>query len=99
MLIIIIIIIINVIDQTRNSSSQPLNIREIVDELEIFKDDYYIALPASKDEDLELHLKRQPNFCFFSNYFDVGLKAGQPNMNVQPVFNEYKAMMYMWFYF
>ena len=48
-----------------------------------------------KDEDLELHLKRQPNSCFVNNYFDFSLKAWQANMDIQPVFNEYKAVTYM----
>ena len=56
-------------------------------------------MPISKDEDLELHLKRQPNSCFVNNYFDVGLKAWQANMDIQPVFNEYKAVTYMYQYF
>ena len=52
-----------------------------------------------KDKDLELHLKRQPNSCFVNNYFEVGLKAWQVNKDVQPVFNEYKAVTYMCQYF
>ena len=38
-------------------------------------DDYYRALSISKDKDLELHLKRQPNSCFVNDYFDAGLKG------------------------
>ena len=32
---------------------------------------YYRALSIAKDEDLELHLKRQPNSSIVNNYFDV----------------------------
>ena len=32
--------------------------------LESFTEDYYRVFSISKDKDLELHLKRQPNFCF-----------------------------------
>ena len=53
----------------------------------------------SKDADLELHLKNQPNFCFVNNYFDVGLKPSQANMDIQPVINEYKAVTYICQYF
>ena len=60
---------------------------------------YYKALSMSKDEDLELHLKIQPNSCFVNNYFDVGLKALQANIDIQPIFYEYKAVTYMWQYF
>ena len=76
-----------------------MSIQEILDELEISKDDYYKALSVSKDDYFELHLKRQPNSCFGNNYFDVDLKARQANMDIQPVFNKYKAVKYMCQYF
>ena len=44
-------------------------------------------------------MKRQPNSCFVNNYFDVGLKAWQTNMDIRLVFNEYKAVTYMCQYF
>ena len=40
-------------------------------------------------------MKREPNFYFVNNYFDVGLKAWQANMDIQLDFNEYKAVTYM----
>ena len=40
-------------------------------------------------EDLKLHLKKQPNSSFSNNYFKVGLKASQENINLQFVFNKY----------
>ena len=83
------------IDPTKDNFTQPLSVKEILDELEISKDDYYRALSISKNEDLELHLKREPNSCFVNNYFDIGLKAWQANMDIQPVFNEYKAVTYV----
>ena len=86
------------VDPTKNSFTQPMGVIEVLDELENSKDDYCRALSISKDEDLELHLKRQPNSCFFNNYFDVGLKSWQADMDIQPVFNEYKAVTYMWQY-
>ena len=55
--------------------TQPVGIKEILDGLEISKDDYYRALSISKDEDIELHLKGQSNFCFLNNCFNVDLKA------------------------
>ena len=87
------------IDPTKDNYTQPLSISEILDELEISKDDYHRALSISKDEDLELHLKRQPDSCFVNNYFDVDLKAWQANMDMQPVFNVYMAVTYMCQYF
>ena len=90
---------INVIDPGKENYVQPLTIKAILNELEILEDDYYKALSISKDDDLELHLKRQPNSCFVNNYFDDGLRAWQANMDIQPVFNEYKAITYMCSYF
>ena len=63
--------------------------------LEICKDDYYRAFSISKDEDIELHLKREPNSCSVNNYFGFGFKVWQTNMDIKPVFNEYKAVTYM----
>ena len=86
------ILILNVADPTKVNFTQPLNVQEILDALEISKEDYYRALSISKNDDLELQLKRQSNSCFVNNYFDIGLKAWQANMDIQPVFNEYKAV-------
>ena len=66
---------VNAIDLKKGNFIQRLSVQDVPDELEISKADYYRALPISKDEDLELHLKSQPNSCFVNNYFDVGLKA------------------------
>ena len=67
--------------------------------MSISSEEYYRALSISEDNDYELHLIRPPNSCFVNNYFSDGLKAWQVNMNIQPVFNEYKAVTYMCSYF
>ena len=90
---------LNVIDPTKDNFTQPSSIQEILDELEISKNNYCKSLSVSKDNDLELHLKKQPNSCFVYNYFGVGLKAWQANMDIQLVFNEYKVVTYMCQYF
>ena len=41
--------------------TQPTSTKEILNELQISTDDCYRALSVSKDEDLELYLKTQPN--------------------------------------
>ena len=74
------------IDPTKDKFTQPLSVKEVLDELEISKDDYYRVLSIPKDEDLEQHLKREPYSHFVNNHFDVGLKAWQANMDIQPVF-------------
>ena len=83
------------IDPTKDNFTQPLNVKEILDELEISKDDYYRALSISEDDNLEMHLKREPNSCFVNNYFNVALKAWRADREIQPVFNECKAVAYM----
>ena len=65
----------------RNSRSNS-HIKEILDELEFFKHYCHRALAISKDEDIEIHLKKQPNSCFANNYFDVDLKAWQVNTDI-----------------
>ena len=46
-----------------------------------------------------MHLKRQPNACFINNFFSEGLQAWKANIDIQPVFNHYKAVTCMYVYF
>ena len=48
------------IDLIKHNFTQPWSVKEILDELEISKDDYYRVLSISKNEDLKLHFKREP---------------------------------------
>ena len=59
--------------------------KQILDELENSRDNYCKALSLSKNEDLELPLKKQSNSCSVNYYFDGGLKAWQANTNLQHV--------------
>lgn len=43
---------VDVIDPTKDNFTQPLGIKEILDALEISKDDYCKGLSISKNEDL-----------------------------------------------
>ena len=62
-------------DKSKKQFYSTTEIKEILDELEICKDDYYRTLVISKDEDLGLNSKRQPNSCFVDNYFNIDLKV------------------------
>ena len=53
------------------------------------------ALQISDDQDFQLHLKRPTDSCFVNNYFDGGHLASEANINIQPVFNYYKAITYI----
>ena len=66
-----------------------------MDLLHISVDDYYYYLAISEDDDFQNHLRRQPISCFLKNYFKIGLSAWQANMDIQPVFNEHKAIANM----
>ena len=59
----------------------------------------YNALSISSDNDFQTHLKRQPNECLINNYFAEGLQAWKANIDIQPVFNHYKAVSCMCAYF
>ena len=61
--------------------------------------DSYWALSISPDTDFEIHNVRRPNSCFVNNYFTIGLQAWEANIDIQPVFNYYKAVTYMCSYF
>ena len=63
--------------------------------LEISSKDYEEALSVSDDSHFQIHYKRVPNSCFANNYFCDELMAWEANMNIQPVFNHYKAVAYM----
>ena len=66
------------IDPTKDNFIQPLSVIEILDELEISKDDYYRAMSISKDKNLELHLKSQPNSCTVSVSQKLKLNVHKP---------------------
>ena len=85
----------NIIDPERENFEQPDTIPQILSKLGITEKEYYSALSISKDSDFEIHLRRPPNSCFVNNYFAEGLRAWEANMDVQPVFNQYRAVAYM----
>ena len=86
---------LNIFDPSRDDYTVPLSIVEILRNLGLSEQTYYEALSISDDNDFQIHLARQPNSCFVNNFFAVGLEAWEANMDIQPVFNEYKAIAYM----
>ena len=85
----------NVIDNSKDDYEQIKFIDEILDDLDIIKSEYENALTISDDDDFQIHLRRLPDSCFVNNYFADGLIAWQANLDMQPVFNNYKAVAYM----
>ena len=49
----------------------------------------------SDDNDFQIHLRTLPDSCFLSSYFTDGLIALEANLDIQLVFNHYKAAAYM----
>ena len=89
----------NILNPNKDNFEQVLDIKDILQELAISEQEYYDALSISSDVDFQIHLKRPPNSCFVNNYFDEGLIAWKANIDIQPVFNHYKAVTYMCAYF
>lgn len=85
--------------QRTENIAQPSKILQILAGLQIVNWDYYTVLSISKDDDFELYLKRKPHSCFLNNCFNHELKAWQANMDIQPAFNEFKAVIHMYSYF
>ena len=83
----------------KSSYKGDISISKILDLLSISEELYYNALSISPDDDFHIHLRRLPDSCFVNNYFAVGLEAWEANMDIQPVFNYYKAISYMCSYF
>ena len=85
----------NFYDKSMDNFEELMTIDEILEFLDISKDDYENALSISPDRDFQIHHKRRPDSCFVHNYFADGLQAWEANMDIQPVFNHYKAVSYM----
>ena len=90
---------VNILDPQKVNYIERKSISKILAELLITEQEYYHALAISADTDFQIHLKRFPNSCFINNYFIDGLRAWEANLDIQPVFNHYKAVSYMCAYF
>ena len=64
-------------------------------ELNISEGEYENALKISDDNGFHLVLRRPTNSCFVNNHFDIGLLAWEANIDIQPVYDCYKAVTYM----
>ena len=87
----------NFYDSSRSDYEVVKTIEKILSSLEI-SEDYEAALSISEDSGYQLYLKRPPNSCFLNNYFTDGLLSWEANIDIQPVFNHYKAVASMYAY-
>ena len=88
---------VNFYDRTRDDFIEVKSGSEVLEELSITEQEYENALSDELSDDIsyQLHLRRPTDSCFFNNYFDIGLLAWEANIDIQPVFDYYKAVTYM----
>ena len=87
------------LDPRKHTYINDITIPEILESLDITEEEYYSALSIAPDKDFEIYLRRPTNSCFVNNYFAMGLEAWEANLDIQPVFNYFKAVSYMCSYF
>ena len=85
----------NFYDFQREDYIESKSVEEILKMLDIDVDVSYSSLEISDDNDFQIHLRRTSTSCFVNNYFKFGLEKWEANMDIQPVFNEKKAVDYM----
>ena len=85
---------INFYDPTRDDFIEFKSVSEVLEELSITEQEYENALKISDDNSYQLHLRRPTDSCFVNNYFDISLLAWDANIDIQQVFDYYKAVTY-----
>ena len=85
----------NFLDSTEKDYEELKSIDKILASLKISKHNYEEALSISDDNDFQIHYKRPPNSCFVNNYFCDELMVWKANIDIQPVSNHYKGVVYM----
>ena len=85
----------NFFDPTRDDFIEVKSVSEVLEDLSITEQEYENTLKISDDNFYQLHLRWPTDLCFVNNYFDIGLLAWEANIDIQPVFDYYKAVTYM----
>ena len=85
----------NFFDPTRDDFIEVKSVSEVLEDLSITKQEYENTLKIFDDNFYQLHLRWPTDLCFVNNYFDIGLLAWEANIDIQPVFDYYKAVTYM----
>ena len=84
----------NFFDDTRDDFKL-ISIGQILESLEINKFEFEQALSISEDDSFKIHFRREAKSCFVNNYFSDALLARKADMDIQPVFNQCKAVAYI----
>ena len=85
----------NFYDISRENYKKIKSMEEILNLFNIIVKTYYKLQNASDDHNFQIHMRSSTNSCFLNNYFKIGMKAWEVNMDIQPVFNEQKAIAYI----
>ena len=87
------------LDPSKDTYRKDLSIDGVLLELQLTKKEYYWAFSLSSENGFKLHLRKDKNSYFISNYNPVLLKAWQAKIDLKPVYNYYTAVSYMTAYF
>ena len=82
-------------DPARYDSEEVSTIEDILIQPQILASEYEASLSMSDDNDFQVHLNRSPNSCFLNNCHLVRILAWGIKLDMQPVFNRYKAVAYI----
>ena len=86
---------VNILNRNIEKFVLAATIEQKLSELTKTDEHYLKALSISKGDGYELHPTRPPNSCFVKSFFEDCLKGWQENMDIQPVFNKYNIIAYM----
>ena len=84
----------NVCGKLRDHFENVGSINCVLNQLVVYEEDYYNVLFISDYNDFQVHLNQLLNSCFVKNYFRTGLLAFEANLDIQPGFNYYKAVIH-----
>ena len=73
---------------------EPKTTDEILDKLNISKNEFEHALFISDEDSFQNHTKRPLNSCFVDSYFSEGLQAWDANIDIRSIFDHRKAVAY-----
>lgn len=88
--------IINFFDPLRDDFTEVMTL--LLKENHITKEEYENALKVSDDNGFQPHHKRPTDSCFVKDNFNIGLLSWEANIEIQPVFHYYKAVIYLYSY-
>ena len=87
---------INFYDPTCDDFIEVKSVSEGLEELCITEQEYENKFKICDENSYLLHLQQPTDSCFVNNHFDINLLAWEANIDIQSVFDYYKAITYMY---